>query len=74
MCQYLIWVQTVCKGYQQTKKVTASKERAKLGKLIFLFVYFFYLFTYFKLSLQKSLNMLVSHDDIDVLGKIAWVR
>ena len=23
----LIWVQTVCKGYQQTSKVTISKER-----------------------------------------------
>ena len=23
----LIWVQTVCNGYQQTKKVSASKER-----------------------------------------------
>ena len=25
----LIWVQTVCKGYQLTTKVTASKERGK---------------------------------------------
>ena len=25
----LIWVQTVCKGYQQTTKVAASKERDK---------------------------------------------
>ena len=25
----LMWVQTVCKGYQQTTKVTACKERAK---------------------------------------------
>ena len=25
----LIWVQTVCKGYQQTTKFTASKERVK---------------------------------------------
>ena len=23
----LLWVQTVCKGYQQTTKVVASKER-----------------------------------------------
>ena len=23
----LIWVQTVCKGYQQTTKATANKER-----------------------------------------------
>ena len=23
----LVWVQTVCKGYQQTSKVAASKER-----------------------------------------------
>ena len=26
----LIWVQTVCKDYQQQTKVTASKERVKL--------------------------------------------
>ena len=25
----LIWVQTVCKGYQQTTKATDSKERVK---------------------------------------------
>ena len=25
----LIWVQTVCKGYQQTTKVAARKERVK---------------------------------------------
>ena len=25
----LMWVQTVCKGYQQTTKVAASKERVK---------------------------------------------
>ena len=25
----LIWVQTVCKGYQQTTKVAASKERGE---------------------------------------------
>ena len=25
----LIWVQTVCKDYQQTTKVTTSKERVK---------------------------------------------
>ena len=25
----LIWVQTLCKGYQQTTKVAASKERVK---------------------------------------------
>ena len=25
----LIWLQTVCKAYQQTAKVTASKERVK---------------------------------------------
>ena len=25
----LIWIQTVCKGYQQTTKVAAGKERAK---------------------------------------------
>ena len=25
----LIWVQTVCKGYQQTTKVVVSKERVK---------------------------------------------
>ena len=27
----LIWVQTVCKGYQQTTKFAASKERVKLS-------------------------------------------
>ena len=27
----LIWVQTVCKGYQQMTKVAASKERVKLS-------------------------------------------
>ena len=26
----LIWVQTVCKGYQQMTKVAASKERVKI--------------------------------------------
>ena len=26
----LIWVKTVCKGYQQTIKVTASKERVNM--------------------------------------------
>ena len=26
---FLIWVQTVCKGYQQTTKVAASKDRIK---------------------------------------------
>ena len=26
----LIWVQTVCKGYQQTTKVASSKERVKV--------------------------------------------
>ena len=26
----LIWVQTVCKGYQQTTKVAANKERVKV--------------------------------------------
>ena len=26
----LIWVQTVCRGYQQTKKVGASKERVDI--------------------------------------------
>ena len=26
----LIWVQTICKGYQQTTKVAADKERVKL--------------------------------------------
>ena len=26
----LIWVQTVCKGYQQTIKLTTCKERAKI--------------------------------------------
>ena len=29
----LIWVQTVCKGYQQTIKVAASKERVKEDKM-----------------------------------------
>ena len=28
----LTWVQTVCKGYQQTRKVTASKERVNFSK------------------------------------------
>ena len=28
----LIWIQTICKGYQQMAKVTASKERIK-GKI-----------------------------------------
>ena len=27
----LIWVQTVCRGYQQTTRVAASKERVKGG-------------------------------------------
>ena len=26
-CWNLIWIQTVCKGYQQIKKVAANKER-----------------------------------------------
>ena len=30
----LIWVQTVCKGNQQTKKVAASKERVNIVKAI----------------------------------------
>ena len=30
----LIWVQTVCKGYQQMIKVAASKERVKITKII----------------------------------------
>ena len=29
----LIWPQTVCKGYQQTTKVAASKERVKQVRL-----------------------------------------
>ena len=29
MLLVLIWVQTVCKGFQQTAKVTTSKERIK---------------------------------------------
>ena len=31
---YLIWAKTVSKGYQQTTKAAASKEKVKLGKLI----------------------------------------
>ena len=30
----LIWVQTVCKGYQMTTKITASKERVKIVSLV----------------------------------------
>ena len=30
----LIWVQTVCKGYQQTTKVAASKERVQIQLLV----------------------------------------
>ena len=37
----MIWVQSVCKGYQQMTKVTASQERVNseepvLGKLVLL--------------------------------------
>ena len=31
----LIWVQTVCNGYQQTTKVATSKERVKTFKMPF---------------------------------------
>ena len=31
----LIWVQTVCKGYQQMTKVATSKERFKCNKIMF---------------------------------------
>ena len=41
----LIWVQTVYKGYQQTTKVAASKERVKL---------------FLSLSLSLSLSLLVN--------------
>ena len=30
----LIWVQTVCKGYQQTTKAAASKEGVNVGPVI----------------------------------------
>ena len=32
----LIWVQAVCKGYQQKTKVAASKERVQMRKSVFL--------------------------------------
>ena len=35
----LIWVQTVCKGYQQTTKVSASKEIDKRGMWIYLLLF-----------------------------------
>ena len=34
----LSWVQTVCKSYQQTAKVAASKERVKSVVLFYLLV------------------------------------
>ena len=30
----LIWVLTVCKGYRQTIKLAASKERVSKGKIL----------------------------------------
>ena len=31
----LVWVQTVCKGYQQTTKVTTGKERGKTNGIFY---------------------------------------
>ena len=36
----LIWVQTICKGYQQTTKVAASKER--VNQLVIDCILFYY--------------------------------
>ena len=33
MMSVLIWVHTVCKGYQETTKVAASKERIKCAAI-----------------------------------------
>ena len=32
----LIWVQTVCKGYQQTTQVATSKEKSKVNNVYYL--------------------------------------
>ena len=34
VCPALVWVQTVCKGYQQTTKIVASKEGVMLIVLV----------------------------------------
>ena len=36
----LIWVQTICKGYQQTTKVATSGERVKMESLMIILVLF----------------------------------
>ena len=58
----LIWVQPVCKDYQQTTKVAASKERVKpttvgSGKAVFCEVYLFFAESAIMFFKVKNLNI-----------------
>ena len=60
----LIWVQTVCKGYQQTTKVTASKERVKFHIPSELFVEYIFILDKFSYLLSCTFQ-----DFIPIEGK-----
>ena len=64
----LIWIQTVCKCYQQTTKVTARKKRVKKFYTIFVIIsarcIIFFSILYHLLNLGLNPDQLAAFDEI----------
>ena len=74
----LIWIQTVCKGYQQKTKVAASKERVnvirtankRLHHMLHMcsFIHNYYFWQYTGIALDNKIHLNQKNYDISCIG------